>query len=76
LTRAPEAVADGPTLVVGRDLGEADDLYLIRSLQGTPHRRLLTRRSQVLFASPSSDGLSDNQTAFDSLMSSFEYVGS
>jgi hypothetical protein len=30
----------------------------------------------VLFASPSSDGLADNQTAFDSLMSSFEYVGS
>jgi hypothetical protein len=30
----------------------------------------------VLFASPSSDGLADNQTAFDSLMRSFEYVGS
>lgn len=30
----------------------------------------------VLLASPSSDGLADNQTAFDSLMSSFEYVGS
>jgi hypothetical protein len=30
----------------------------------------------VLFASPSSDALADNQTAFDSLMSSFEYVGS
>ena len=30
----------------------------------------------VLLASPSSDALADNQTAFDSLMSSFEYVGS
>jgi hypothetical protein len=30
----------------------------------------------VLFASPSNDGLADNQAAFDSLMSSFEYVGS
>lgn len=30
----------------------------------------------VLFASPSSDGAADNQAAFDSLMSSFEYVGS
>ena len=30
----------------------------------------------VLFASDSSAGLADNQTAFDSLMSSFEYVGS
>ncbi|MDQ6796279.1 MAG: hypothetical protein M3067_15965 [Chloroflexota bacterium] len=29
----------------------------------------------VLFASSSSDGLADNQTAFDSLMSSFKYVG-
>ena len=28
----------------------------------------------VLFASPTSDGLADNQTAFDSLMRSFEYV--
>jgi hypothetical protein len=28
----------------------------------------------VQFASPSSDGLTDNQTAFDSLMSSFEYA--
>ena len=30
----------------------------------------------VLFASPSRDGLADNQTAFDSLMSSFAYAGS
>jgi hypothetical protein len=30
----------------------------------------------VLFASATSDGLADNQTAFDSLMSSFKYVGS
>jgi hypothetical protein len=30
----------------------------------------------VLFASPPSDGLADNQTAFDSIMSSFAYVGS
>jgi hypothetical protein len=30
----------------------------------------------VLFASPSNDGLADNQTAFDSLLRSFEYVGS
>jgi hypothetical protein len=29
----------------------------------------------VLFASPSSDGLAANQTAFDSLMSTFKYVG-
>ena len=29
----------------------------------------------VLFASSSSDGLADNRTAFDSLMSSFKYVG-
>ena len=34
------------------------------------------REYVVLFASPSSDGAADNQTAFDSLMSSFEYVGS
>ena len=34
------------------------------------------RRYLVLFASPSSDGLADNQTAFDSIMSSFKYVGS
>jgi hypothetical protein len=30
----------------------------------------------VLLASPTSDGLAANQAAFDSLMSSFEYVGS
>jgi hypothetical protein len=33
-------------------------------------------RYVVLFASPSSDGLADNRTAFDSLMSSFEFGGS
>jgi hypothetical protein len=34
------------------------------------------RGYMVLFASPGGGGLADDQTAFDSLMSSFEYLGS